>query len=374
MGLALAEELARRGGIEVQILERNSRIGNEASSAAAGILTPQAESLEGPGPLLNLLLAGYTLIPETVTRLQEMTKIDLDYRVPGMLTLAFTEADEEKLTHDLQWQQAAGLQVERLNATQVRKMEPAVSDKIRGGIYCSQAAQLDPRRLIRAYGLAVERQGVRSLLSTPADRFLVEKNRVIGVEFSDGKIYADWVVNCAGSWAGFDRSLPIPVPAIPARGQILQFSMEFPLVQRVVRSPRAYLVQRSQGSLIAGTTVEYVGFDKSVTEQATRTIREGACELVPSVGSIKGESAWAGLRPDTPDHLPILGPTPLEGYLVAAGHFRNGILLAPLTGRIIADLIFSGTSSMDLSAFSISRFVAKQVRGKIDQLPADGET
>jgi glycine oxidase len=188
---------------------------------------------------------------------------------------------------------------------------------------------------------------------------VVRGGRAAGVETAAGLIESDWVVHCAGPWAGEEIGLPFALPAIPARGQILQFSTRTPLFRRVVKSPRAYLVQRADGCLIAGTTLEYAGFEKRTTEEGIQQIQAGVKEISAEAGRLPVESAWAGLRPDTPDHLPVLGPTPLEGFLAAFGHFRNGILLAPLTGRLIADSILGVRSSLDLAPFGISRFMIR---------------
>jgi glycine oxidase len=282
-----------------------------------------------------------------------------------MFTLAFSDADEEELVRHLTWQREVGLRegesplrCERVTAAQIRGLEPALDGPVRWGIWWPQTAQLDNTRLVEAYRQLILSQGGVIRTDTPVSRFLVEQDQVVGVETSSEPIRADWVVNCTGSWAGFDRSLSLTFPTVPVKGQILQFRTEAPLLQRIVKSPRAYLVQRSPDQLIAGTTVEYVGYDKSVTEAGKRWIQEGTQEMTSRLAATPWGKAWAGLRPGTPDRLPILGETPFKRLLVATGHFRNGILLAPLTGRLIADLICTGTCSMDLSPFSVTRFLA----------------
>ncbi|MBI3615245.1 MAG: glycine oxidase ThiO [Candidatus Omnitrophica bacterium] len=358
IGLSIGEELTRRG-VEVQILERNPEAGTEASSAAAGILSPQGEA-KGPGPLLDFLQAGYQMIPEAVARLESLTRMDLRLRASGMLALALSDADEEELEQVYSWQTKAGLRLDRVSASHVKQLEPAVDGPVRWGIWWPQTSQIDNVRFVEAYRRAVEAQGGKIETNRPVTRFLTEADRVVGVETPQGKLFGDWVVNCAGSWAGFDLSFSLPIPTIPVKGQILQFRTERPWFQRIVRSARAYFVQRWAQQLIVGTTVEQAGFNKEVTEEGRRTIQAGAKELVSRMASISPEKSWSGLRPGTPDQMPLLGPTPLKQFLLAAGHYRNGILLAPLTGRLIADWITRGTCSMDLSAFSVTRFLAKK--------------
>lgn len=357
IGLAVSDELTRRG-VQVELLEKAPEVGSEASWAAAGILSPQGEA-KGPGPFLDLLLAGYQLVPEMVVRLQGATSIDLKHRASGMLALALSEADERELDQELRWQQEAGLRFERVAGTQVKKLEPAIDGPVRSAVWWPQTAQLDTPALCQAYRQVVESQGGTIRTRTPVTRFLIEEDRVVGVETPTGAFKADWVVNCAGSWAGFDTSFPWSIPTLPVKGQLLQFHTPSPLVQRVVKSARAYLVQRSDQQLVVGTTVERVGYDKTVTQQGRQSIVEGASAMTTRLASFKMEKAWAGLRPGTPDHLPILGPTPLKQFLLATGHYRNGILLAPLTGRLIADWMTKGSCSMDLSPFSVTRFLEK---------------
>ena len=359
IGLAIAEELTRRG-VRVQLFERNPDVGREASGAAAGILAPQSE-VEGPGPFLDLLLAGYQLIPEAMARLEALAGLDLKYRATGMLTLALSESDEDALNRDLAWQQPAGLRFEPLSASEVKSLEPAVDGPVRSALWWPQSSQVDNVRLVEAYRKVIEHQGGVVRTQMPVIRFLVERERVVGVETREGKALADWIVNCTGSWAGLDASLPLSIPIFPVKGQILQFRTDRPFVSRIVKSPRAYLVQRSPHQLIVGSTLEKGEFNKAVTPEGRKAILRGVQEITSGVDFLPEETAWAGLRPGTPDGLPILGPSPLQGFLLATGHFRNGILLAPLTGRLVADWITTGSCSLDLSAFSVNRFLARSV-------------
>lgn len=359
VGLAVAEELSRVAKFEVELLERNAAPGQESSWAAAGILSPQGEA-KGRGAFLELLLAGFQLIPETVQRLQAVTGVDCAYRASGMLMVAFTARDEEELTREMLWQQEAGLSVEKVSPEQIRKREPLLDGPARWGLWSSQTVQFDNTRFVEAYRKAVLSQGAIIRTNTPVTRFLVHGDRVTGVETPHGPVEADWVIDCAGAWAGFDERLPFSIPTVPVRGQMLQFRTDRPWFGSVVRSPRAYLVQRYPNVLIAGTTVEYdAGYEKEVTPEGRRSIREGAQELTSRLANHPPERCWAGLRPGTPDGMPILGPTPLKGLLIAAGHFRNGVLLAPLTGRLMADWILEGSSSLDLAPFRLERFLAK---------------
>ncbi len=354
IGLALADELTRRG-VQVEIFEKASVVGSEASSAAAGILSPHGE-VKGPGPFLDFLTAGFQLIPEMVSRLQSETHVDLFYRVNGMLSLAFSDQQERELSADLVWQERAGLKPQRVTAAEIKKWEPAVDGQVRWGIWWPHTSQIDNARLVEAFCRAVGKQ--RGIIRTnqAVSRFCVKGDRVVGIETPSGMTEADVVINCAGSWAGFDAGVPFSVPTVPVKGQMLEFQTSIPLCERILKSGDSYLVQRSSSRLIAGTTVEKGVSDKSVTEDGKRSILEGVLSISSQVSALPLTSAWAGLRPGTPDGLPILGPTPVRGLWVASGHYRNGVLLAPLTGRVIADQILNERTAVDLSPFSISRF------------------
>ncbi len=354
IGLAVADELTRHG-VEVVVLEKGERAGSEASSAAAGILSPHGEA-HGPGPFLSLLLAGFQLIPEMAARLQALTQVDLFYKANGMLAVALSDEEESTLSGDIAWQEKAGLRLERVSAAQVKALEPAIDGPVRWGVRWPQMAQIDNTALVEAYCRAVGKQGGIIRTNKEVSRFITKGDRVVGVETASESVTADFVVNCAGSWARFDAGLPFAVPIVPVKGQLLQFRTSSPLVRHVVVSGGAYLVQRSPLHLIAGATVERAGYDKTVTDSGRRSVLEGAKRISSAFGSLNLETAWAGLRPGTPDDMPILGETPLKGLLVAAGHYRNGVLLAPLTGRIMGDLILKGKSSIDISPFSIRRF------------------
>jgi len=355
VGLSVAAELARQG-VQVELLDRNAQAGRESSWAAAGILTPQGEA-SGPGPFLDLLRASYRMIAETVSVIRDETGFEVGAGKTGMFSAAFTSGDELELRAEAAWQGEAGLPVERVKADELRREEPAVDGPVREAFWYPEAIQVDVRRFVEGYEGLARARGARIRTGVSAKRFLIEGGRAAGVETSAGAVFADGVVDCAGSWAGFDAALPFTVPVVPARGQILQLATEGPLIRRVVHSPRGYLVQRSATELIAGTTVEYAGFDSRVTEEGTRSIREAAREISSRAWALPTAARWAGLRPDTPDHLPVLGRTPVEGLFLASGHFRNGVILAPVTGQVIADLALKGESPFDLSAFSVTRFV-----------------
>ena len=353
IGLAVGEELVRRG-VRVDLIERSETAGQESSSAAAGILTPQGES-EQPGSFFELCKASYSLFPEVVARFKSLISLDTGYSVTGLLAVAFSDEESRNWNRKADWLRQQGIASHALSADEVRVLEPRIGAVI-SGVFWPQAAVVDPAALVQGYAKLFQSQGGKIHSSTLVTGVLAQGRQVYGVSTSHGRFEGDAVINCAGAWAGFERHFPISVPCRPARGQLLQYETQVPLISRIVYSANGYLVPRSSYRLIAGSTVEYVGFDKQVTEAATQLIHERAVRLVPEIAQIPIEAAWAGLRPDSPDHLPILGKTEWQGLWMAAGHFRSGILLAPVTARLIGDALLHGKTELDLSDFRLSRF------------------
>jgi glycine oxidase len=193
------------------------------------------------------------------------------------------------------------------------------------------------------------------LAGTCVQRFVIENGVCRGVETDAGSVGGESVVDAAGAWAAFDPSVDFPIPVHPVRGQIVELQIEGKPLETPVRSDAVYLVPRPDGTVLLGSTIELVGFRKAVTAEAVERLIGAAVRLVPALKSARFVSAWSGLRPGTPDGLPVLGESPVPGLFFATGHFRNGILLAPMTAKVVADVL-TGSNTRDLSAFSIERF------------------
>lgn len=355
IGCAVARELARSGEA-VTVLERDQP-GAHASWAAAGMLTPQAEC-DAPGPFLDLARASRALFPRLAAEMREETGIDIGYREAGTLLIALTEEDERAIEARCGWQLSAGLRLERLDGAEARRLEPALSPRVRMAARFPEDHQVENRQLARALWHAAARAGARFRVGTEVAGLLASGGRVTGVELAGGeRVPAERVVLAAGSWAGRLAGLPRPLPVAPVHGQLLALHTSPPLLEHVVDSPRCYLVPRLDGRLIVGTTVEDTGFRKAVTPDGVLRLLSGALEVVPSLAHLPILETWSGLRPGTPDRLPILGPDPdLEGLVYATGHFRNGILLAPVTGSLVADVVRGRKPERDLSPFRADRF------------------
>ncbi|MBI4356101.1 MAG: glycine oxidase ThiO [Candidatus Omnitrophica bacterium] len=355
IGCAVAYELAKRGR-SVLLCERGE-IGGEASSAAAGILAPQAET-KGPGPLFDLWLASFALIPDTLRELEAASGLRVAWERCGLLQLALTEADARPLRNLAAWQQQRGLPVERWETSRVREREPGIEAPVLEGWFFPNEIRLDNAQFTRAYAEAARRRGVVMRTHTQVGRVRVEQARVTGVETTAGAYAAPTVVDAAGCWAGLDGGLPIPVPVEPARGQIIVYDAPLPHFRTIVQTPRVYAVPHP-GRTIVGSTVEYVGYDKRTTDEGLAAIRRGLREIAPGLEQQPIAQTWAGLRPHAPDDWPILGPTSIEGLWMATGHFRSGILLAPITGRLMAELIVDGRSSGSWTSFQWERFARR---------------
>jgi glycine oxidase len=353
IGTAIALELAAPG-VEVIVLEK-SIPGAEASSAAAGMLAPQLEA-SGPGPMLELSMRSRTLYPAWAARLETETELDVGYRDCGALQVAVTSAQAHALEATVAWQAASGLRATFLTGDEARALEPGLSPDAVAAAHFPDDHQVEPRKLMSALSAAARRRGIA--FRRAAVRQLVASGaRVVGVDLDDGRLAAELVIVAAGAWssqvagAGLD-----PAHLVPARGQLVELSLPAAPLRCVLKSGVGYVVPRSDGRVVCGTTVELVGFDKRVTAEGLRAVLDHALTLCPALGQATVTESWAGLRPWTADGLPLLGRGHLEGLLIASGHARNGVLLAPITARLIGQLARGERPAMDLSPFRPERF------------------
>lgn len=355
IGCAIARHLALRGA-RVRLLERGEP-GAEASRAAAGLLAPLVEA-DGPGPFLDLLLRGREAYPEFSEAMREETGIDIGYSDAGTLALALTDADEREMEGRFAWQAAAGLPVERLTAQEARALEPGLTGELRWALRFPGDHQVDNRELARALRVAAERAGVDLRAGVGVERLAWAGDRLAGVELaSEGRMEAGAVVLAAGCWAGRLGGLPRPVPVIPVHGQIAAMDGPPQRFRHCIDTPRGYLVPRAGGLLIAGATVERGVWRKTVTPAGLCSVLSAATEIAPWIGELPLVETWSGLRPGTPDDLPVLGADPeVPNLFYATGHYRNGILLAPLTGRAVGEQVLGGDAGVDLAPFAIGRF------------------
>ncbi len=331
-------------------------VGAEASSGAAGMLTAQAHT-EEPGPLFDLKLASRALYEDLAVELRERTEIDIEYRRLGHLVPALTEEEGEAVARRVKWQAARGLPAERLDARAARELEPGLAPDVRGAGWFSEDHHVNNTAVTQAFASATMRLGGEVRTDCTVVDVTREGERVMGVRTTGEMISTGTVILCAGAWMQqFERAAGIPLPIVPAKGQMVVARLEPPVLRHVVYGTAAYAIPRPSGEHIIGSTVEYVGYDKRVTVEGVTGILQGITRLVPALHEAAMVTSWACLRPAAPDGLPLLGPVQgSRGLVVATGHFRNGILLAPITGKIIAEFITTGKSDVSLQPFRPDR-------------------
>lgn len=339
IGLTIARALALRGVRDVCLVERGN-LGTEASWAAAGMLLPQVEA-DAADEFFNLACQSRDLYPSFAAALREETGIDVELDTTGTLYLALTEHDHEEIEKRYEWQTQAGLSVERLSGAEARELEPCISEATLGALRFPKDIQVENRRLLSALANSVTKLGVDITTQTTVASVTVEGNRVRGVQTSRGAIRSPKVVIAAGTWSSFIKTAPVPAIE-PVRGQMVCLEAKPQLTRHVIYSPRGYLVPRQDGRLLAGSTSERAGFAKCVTAGGIATILRNALDISPAIADLPVVDTWAGLRPRAADGLPVIGPCgEIDGLFYATGHYRNGILLAPLTGELISKAIVS---------------------------------
>jgi len=361
IGCATAYYLSKAGA-SVTLLERDE-VAGAASGAAAGILVPPPEALPS-GDFGDLCRAGVDAYPSLVEALRDETGIDVQYLAPGILLTATTEQQAQVLRHACRqagavarWQQGLGLNLEWVEGSPLRGLEPALANSVLGAAYSPQGYHVNPGFLTQALAQAAAGGGATLRQGTAVAGFLRQGSRVTAVRTSDGDtIAADHVVLAAGPWTQrLGRKLGVDVPTRPMRGQMLAYHSK--AVRHIIWGEDGYLVPKAGGFLFAGATVEDVGFRPGTTRRGLAEVRRMATAMVPALRYPEVASDWAGLRPGSPDGRPIIGRLPgKDNVFVATGHFRNGILLGPITGRLIAQLITEGKAETPLEAFSPGRF------------------
>jgi len=353
IGGSIALELAR-AGLRVGVFDRQEP-GQEASWAGAGILSPAPESASMI-PLVPLAKASMGLYPEFVHMVEEISGQSAGFRPKGTLQALFSPDAREELSTVIALHHGLGLKAEPLRAEDARALEPALSEEMEAGVLRPDEASVDNRALTRAVLEAARQSGAQFFPSSGAEAIWREGGRCMGLNLKNEKIEAQWTVIAAGCFSANIEGVAAYAPVRPAKGQMVALRADDLKIERVLWSEKIYLVPRNDGRILAGATVEYTGFEKGLTAGGLEKILAGAIELSPALAAARVEETWAGLRPDSPDHLPILGPAGLDGLLIATGHFRNGILLTPITARLVREWVTQQRVSVDWDRFSPLRF------------------
>jgi glycine oxidase len=362
IGGAIALELARNG-LHVGVFDRQ-KPGQEASWAGAGILSPAPEN-PGMIPAVPVCKASLELYPEFVALVEEISNQEAGFRPKGTLEALFSRNAREELSTLIAVHHGLGLRAEAIRAEDACDLEPALSEEMEAGILRPDEASVDNRALTDAVLEAARRSGAEIFPCCRAEAIRIEKSKVprcTGLISKNEPVEARWTVVAAGCFSTEIQGVERYAPVRPAKGQMISLRADELKIERVLWSEKIYLVPRNDGRILAGATIEYAGFDKETTAGSIEKILAAAIELAPGLAGARIEEMWAGLRPDSPDHLPILGPTDLDGLLIATGHFRSGILLAPVTARLVREWITEQSVSIDWERFSPLRFEAQATR------------
>src|SRR5215469_13902471 len=358
IGGSIALELAR-AGLRVAVFDRQ-RPGEEASWASAGIISPAPEN-PGQFALVDLAKRSAALYPEFVALVEDVSGQNTGFRAKGTLEALFSSDAKAELSTIIAVHHGLGLKAEPLRAGDARELEPALSEDVEAAVLRPDEASIDNRALTAAVLSAVQQIGADIHAGSAAKAIWREGHRCRGLILQNEKVEAKWTVIAAGCFSGAIEGAAAYAPVRPAKGQMVALRADDLQIERVLWSEKIYLVPRNDGRILAGATVEYVGFDKRVTAGGIEKILAAAIELAPGLRNARIEETWAGLRPDSSDHLPILGPTDLEGLLMATGHFRSGILLTPITARLIREWITEQQVSVNWERFSPLRFLRTPV-------------
>lgn len=362
VGCAVARALA--GGARVAVFERAARAGRAASSAAAGLLAPQMEGAYGllaadgaERAMLDLCLASRSLFPAFLRSLEEETGRTIGYGSEGALVVALDEGARERLEATAVRQRERGLAAELVDGERARRLEPGLSGDVVAALLLPDDHRVDAPALAGAAAAAVAGDPRIALrLDSPVDAVATAGSRVAGVAVRGRTVAADRVIVAAGAWSGRLGGLPRPLPVRPVKGQMGGVPVPTPPLVHIVAVPGAYAVPADDRVLV-GATMEEAGFDRTASTTAVAGLVEALSGALSSLAGVEPIEAWAGLRPATPDGLPVLGADPdVDGLFYATGHFRNGILLAPVTAAALAAVVEGREPPVGLAAFRPDRF------------------
>ncbi len=366
IGLACAWRAALRG-VRVRVLEREQP-GAGASHVAAGMLAPVSEANWGEEALIRLALASASAWPRFASELSAAADVDLGYDACGTLHVALDRDEADELRRRFELMESLDLGVDWLRPSACRELEPGLSVACAAGVHAPGEAAVDPRVVIAALIAAVEGAGGQLFVEADVVDAVYEKGRLAGVVTQDGSEHrAEHVVLATGAWSGAAAWLPPRArpPVRPVKGQILALrgSADQPVCTRIISSERVYLVPRPDGRLIVGATVEERGFDVQVTAGGVHELLREAYRALPDIAELELVETLAAVRPGTPDNVPLIGPGELDGLVLATGHYRNGVLMAPLTAEAVAAFLAGEPSPPEAEAAHPGRFAGESAPG-----------
>jgi glycine oxidase len=359
IGCACAYELAKRGA-RVTLVEYG-KTGMQATNAAAGLLAPLGEA-EAPHAILRAGLRALREYPATVAELRERCGFEVELLREGILKVAFDDDEAAALLRRYSWQRELGLPLDWLDAATCRELEPRLTQGVIAGVFSPEEAWVSNQLLTLAFERAARSYGAVFHERSPVTRVRRRHRRAIGVSAGGESFEAQTIVLAAGARSGqIGAKMGIALPVFPIRGQMIALGGMLPPIRHAVWGRRGYLVPRANGLVFAGATVERVGFRRRTTKSGVRAMRRMASELVPQLSAATMPFEWAGLRPATHDGMPFIGPIGDTGVVAATGHYRNGILLGPLTGALVARGILDGDWSQTPEEFLPERLAVGRV-------------
>ncbi len=359
-GLSIGWYLAREDR-PVTIFDRGEA-GRGATWAAAGMLAAHVEAEPGEEALLPLMLESRELWPAFARELEAASGLSVDYRTEGTLVVALDRDDAERLRFMYDYHRSLGLEMEWLSGAEARRLEPHLAPGVVAGVSSPDDHQVDNRKVALALKAAFVAAGGSLREHARVEEILSEDGRVTGVRVAGETVAAEAVVLAAGAWSREVEGVPesFRPPVRPVKGQMLSLRMppEAPLIDHVVWGPGTYMAPRLDGTLVIGATVEEQSFDTQLTAGGVYEILRRAWETLPGIYDLPIEEMWVGLRPTSRDDAPLLGPGGLDGLVIATGHHRSGILLAPVTAQAISHYVLTGEMADDVKPFAPDRFAA----------------
>jgi glycine oxidase len=355
IGLSIGWYLVRAGR-QVTLFEQG-QVGQGASWAAAGMLTPWGDNSPNGPAMLGLQLASHDMWPDFERELSAIIDAPVGFRTEGRLMVCLDHEGATELRANYDYNTGHGIKAEWLTGEEVRRLEAHLSPTVTDAVYLPEGYQIDNRRLTKALQTAFLQAGGVLRDKMTVEQVVIENNQVVAIKAEGQRVAAETIIIAAGAWAGQIPGIPVPLPLHAVKGQMLAVQMpaEAPFLRHVVTG-LVHLIPRLDGRLLIGATEEPHHDDLSVTAGGIYTLLGGARQMLPAINPLAIMETWSGLRPAATDGLPIIGKTAVDGLVVATGHFRNGILLAPVTARAISRLILSGTTDPSLTPFSPARF------------------
>ncbi|WP_246938939.1 glycine oxidase ThiO [Bacillus pinisoli] len=352
IGNSIAYSLLKRGQ-SVLVIEKGE-INRKASSAAAGMLAAQAEVTEA-GPLFDLARKSRNMFPSLNEELMERTGVDIELIQKGMLTTAYTNDKVQELKEVIDFQRSLGEEAVWLTREDIQQVEPNLSEKVIGGMYAPRDGQVSAFKLASGFARGASALGGDYLEFTDVHGLLIEEGRVRGVQALQGEFYSENVVIAGGAWSTFLlKQLDVNLGMYPVKGECFSVITALPLITKTIFAEDCYIVPKREGRILVGATMVPHTFDEKVTADGVSWLLERAISILPALKEAEWERAWAGIRPQTTDGLPYLGVHPtISGLFVATGHYRNGVLLSPITGEVIADMIEQKELPFAMQAFSL---------------------